>query len=96
MKIFRKTQGCYACKCCQLACGFHHTGAFDPSKSSILVRRDYVTGVISWSIDTTCDNCENEAEPLCVKFCGYGNIGKVEDTAETRAQEKSKEGVTLG
>lgn len=53
-------------------CGFHHTGAFNPDAASIRVRRDYVTGVITWSLDTTCDGCGNEPEPLCVKYCAYG------------------------
>lgn len=83
MKIFRKTKGCYGCKCCQLICGFHHTGAFDPSASSIHVQRDYVGGVITWSIDTTCDDCAGEPEPLCAQYCAYGIIGKVADDAPT-------------
>lgn len=87
MKISRKTQGCYGCKCCQIICGFHHTGTFDPSASSIQVRRNYVTGVISWTIDTSCDNCAGEAEPLCVKYCTYGIIGSDNKKADDDASE---------
>jgi len=77
MIIIRDTDKCYDCKVCQLICSYHHTRAFWPEKSSIKVSRNPQNGIINWSIDSSCDGCENEGEPLCVKFCIYGAIHAV-------------------
>jgi len=71
MKINRLVDRCYACKMCQIVCSFHHTGSFWPEKSSISVYRKPQEGVINWKIDSSCDRCAEEAEPLCVKYCQY-------------------------
>ncbi|GAB4113356.1 MAG: hypothetical protein Kow00103_05310 [Candidatus Caldatribacteriota bacterium] len=71
MKIIRDNKLCYGCKTCQLACSYHHTRSFWPEKSSILVLRSPLTGKIKWSINQTCDECLNEIEPLCIKYCTY-------------------------
>jgi carbon-monoxide dehydrogenase iron sulfur subunit len=71
MRLNYDPSRCYACKRCQLICSFHHTGAFWPEKSSIEVFRNQQNGYIKWSIDNTCDGCENEKEVLCVKHCVY-------------------------
>lgn len=65
---------CYGCKTCQLACSYHHTGTFSPSKSSINICRDPMEGTIKWRVDNTCDGCLNEEEPLCLKYCVYHAI----------------------
>ncbi len=65
---------CYACKTCELVCSFHHNKVFQPAKSSISVERDHLNGIWTWTLDDSCDNCENEEEPLCVKFCLYNAI----------------------
>jgi Fe-S-cluster-containing hydrogenase component 2 len=67
-------KNCYACKTCELACSYHHTGMFQPAKSSISVERNHITGEWKWTIDDSCDLCENEAEPLCAKYCFYDAI----------------------
>jgi len=60
---------CTGCRSCEIACSFHHTRSFDPAKSSIQVRLDKNTGVVSIDFDSTCDACSNEKEPLCSLFC---------------------------
>jgi len=65
---------CYACKTCELACSYHHTGAFQPANSSISVERDHLNGEWTWTLNSSCDLCKNESEPLCVKYCFYNAI----------------------
>jgi Fe-S-cluster-containing dehydrogenase component len=55
MAIVIDMDACYGCRTCQLACGSHHTGEFDPDKSSIRVNRDYRTGVVTLAIDPAYD-----------------------------------------
>jgi len=74
MKIIRNSNLCYACKTCQLACSFHHTKTFWPERSSITVSRNPQDGTIKWRINATCDQCINEKETLCVKYCMYGAL----------------------
>jgi len=71
LKIIWNGNLCYGCKACQLACSFHHTNSFYPEKSSITVFRSSLEGTIKWSINSTCDECQSETEPLCIKYCTY-------------------------
>ena len=72
-------KNCYACKTCELACSYHHTGTFQPSISSISVERDHLNGEWKWTLSDSCDLCQNEKEPLCVKYCVRGALSwKVE------------------
>lgn len=70
-RIVRNAAVCYGCKMCQLVCSFHHTGRFWPERSSIRVSRNPQRGTVKWQIDTTCDLCRSEGEPLCVSHCSY-------------------------
>ena len=65
---------CKGCRLCEASCSFHKTGhkAFDPSAISTHVHRDNDSAVITISLDSTCDWCEGEETPLCVKYCAYG------------------------
>jgi Fe-S-cluster-containing hydrogenase component 2 len=65
---------CYGCRTCELACSFHHKGVFSPELSSIRVSKANQTGKITWRRDLTCDTCEREEMPLCVKYCSYGAL----------------------
>lgn len=82
MKIIRDANLCYACKTCQLACSFHHTKAFWPERSSIIVSRNPQEGTIKWRMNTSCDQCTNEKEPLCVKYCIYEALQVVKEARE--------------
>jgi len=63
---------CYGCRACELACSWHHHGVFSPALSDIQVSRNNRTGVIKLSIDnSSCDLCDAEEEPLCIKYCAY-------------------------
>ena len=73
-KIIHINKNCYACKTCEMICSFHHTGEFNPSKSSITVERDHLNGEWKWTLHDSCDLCENEPELLCIKFCKYNAI----------------------
>lgn len=74
LKIVRDAEACYGCRICELACSFHHKGVFSPELSSIKASRNNRNGKIGWSIDSTCDSCKGEAQPLCVKYCVYGAL----------------------
>ena len=74
IKIKHSLEKCNACKTCELICSYHHTKAFQPAVSSISVERDHVNGIWRWTVNDTCDNCEKEEQPLCVKFCFYNAI----------------------
>lgn len=78
MKIVRDAEACCGCRTCELACSFHHKRAFSPELSSIRVSNNYLTGEIQSSIDSTCDFCNGEAQPLCVECCLYGALKEVE------------------
>jgi len=70
---------CTGCRSCEVACSFHHTRGFSPARSSIKVNRDHNTGDIWITLDASCDHCDNEEEPLCVKFCARGALN-IEDS----------------
>ncbi len=72
MKIV--TEACYGCRTCELACSFHHARVFSPELSSIKISRNNRTAKIELSIDSSCDSCQGEAQPLCVEYCLYGAL----------------------
>ena len=60
---------CTGCRACELACSFHHTGAFQPDGASLRIERDDVEGRVFLQLDVSCDRCPAENLPLCVRFC---------------------------
>jgi len=60
-----------------MACSFRHSDrtSFQPSTSSTKILRDNDTGEIAIELDETCDLCQGEEIPLCVKYCVYGARG---------------------
>jgi Fe-S-cluster-containing dehydrogenase component len=68
---------CGACRTCEIACSFHHTGEFRPSVSSIKIL-DKANGqghsVQLYEEDNNdsfvCDGCAGFQEPFCVQQCG--------------------------
>lgn len=76
MKIVRKAEACCGCRICELVCSYHHKKVFSPELSSIKVTKNFGTGEIGWSVDSTCDSCRGEAYPLCVAYCIYGALRK--------------------
>ena len=77
LKIVGDTEACYGCRTCELVCSFHHGGVFSPELSSIRVSRNNRTGEVGLFIDSTCDFCKGEAQPLCLEYCLYGALKKV-------------------
>lgn len=71
MKIVRNRKACYGCRACELVCSFHRQGAFSPAGGSIKVSKDNRTGEIRWFMNSTCDFCRREGQPLCVQYCSY-------------------------
>jgi Fe-S-cluster-containing dehydrogenase component len=65
---------CTACRACELACHFHHSGRFGTSRNSVHVLFDADTGDVAIEFDDTCDACLGEIEPLCVHFCTPGAL----------------------
>ena len=67
---------CGGCRTCELACGYHQTGVFNPNKSSLRIinRTDDKPGYlieICFSDDDIwgCDGCLDLDQPLCVQYC---------------------------
>jgi Fe-S-cluster-containing dehydrogenase component len=60
---------CTACRACELACHFHHTGTFGTSERSIRIQYDADRSEVTITFDDTCDGCMTEIEPMCVHFC---------------------------
>lgn len=67
-----KLIGCTGCGICEAVCGYHHTGTFCPTKSSILVHYGGDDYDVKVYFDTPPDGhttCERCVEPLCTKYC---------------------------
>lgn len=62
-------QLCSGCRICEVVCSYYHTGAFNREKASIHIRRVEREGFFEINMLSTCDRCNNEDQPLCVKFC---------------------------
>jgi carbon-monoxide dehydrogenase iron sulfur subunit len=74
LKIIIAIEACYGCRTCELVCSFHHAGVFSPELSSIRVLKNNRNAKVELSIDSTCDSCQGEPQPLCVKYCVYGAL----------------------
>lgn len=70
-KILANAGECRGCRMCELVCSFHQTRTFSPQIASIKIYRDNQNGRVEVSIDETCDRCQGEPRPLCVKYCVY-------------------------
>lgn len=93
---------CAACRTCEMACGYHHTGEFRPNVASIqIVERENEPGycvnlaAISTAKRKGCDLCEALDIPLCVEYCReyddlyqvLENFRKVREELKAGAQE---------
>jgi len=76
MSLLINAQACNGCRTCELACSFHHRGVFIPESSSIKVVSDCLEGKIQLMVDSTCDLCRAEPEPLCALHCFTGALKK--------------------
>jgi Fe-S-cluster-containing hydrogenase component 2 len=73
---------CGGCRTCELACGYHHTGIFNPSQSSlhIINRSDNKPGFLvqihpnKEGNSQGCDGCVELEQPLCVRYCHKDEI----------------------
>jgi Fe-S-cluster-containing dehydrogenase component len=70
-------QLCTACRACELACHFHHSGGFGTERSSILVTLDPDSGSVQIAVDASCDGCVGESPSLCVKACVPGALRSI-------------------
>lgn len=64
-------------------CSLHHTGSFAPPVSSIWVSRlpegsyeihTEVTTPTTSIVRSLCDNCEDETQPWCARWCPTGAV----------------------
>ena len=74
MHITVNIKACHGCRTCELVCSFHHEGIFSSELGSIRVYRENKNGNVKWFIDSTCDFCKGEDEPLCVKYCLFNAL----------------------
>lgn len=74
IKLYLDSKKCKGCLRCELACSFHKSAhqSFNLSLSSTRVLRNPEKKKITLMINETCDLCENEDYPLCVKYCVFG------------------------
>jgi len=89
-------KGCGGCRTCELACGFHHTGVFDPRKSSMRVidRNDDEPGyfididIFGNKEHRSCDGCQNLETPICVVYCHQADdlLSMIEQTMMEKAR----------
>ncbi|MBP1920425.1 Fe-S-cluster-containing hydrogenase component 2 [Youngiibacter multivorans] len=67
--------GCIGCHVCETVCSYHHLGRFEPSSSSIEIKKGsegnypmiFFNGKDGKRV--SCDLCRGLEEPLCVKYC---------------------------
>lgn len=76
MGLLINARACNGCRFCELACSFHHRGVFAPEESSIKILSDCREGKIQLTVDSTCDLCRSEPEPLCTLHCFSGALMK--------------------
>lgn len=67
---------CGGCRTCEMACGFHHRGEFNPEAASLqIIDKDdgpgYRVRIAAQSIEqrTACDLCKGLEVPLCAEYC---------------------------
>ena len=67
---------CGACRTCEIACSYHHTGEFNPSVSSIkILDKQEGSGYSVLFIEKfdeqsiPCGGCKGMEEPLCMEVC---------------------------
>ena len=77
---------CTGCRSCEIMCSFHHSGGMGTGASSIAISRSNHTAEIGWRIDSTCDLCAQEQQPLCVKYCQLGAV-RIEADGQPRPGE---------
>lgn len=67
---------CGGCRTCEMACSFHHTGEFNPDRSSLKILEK--SGKVGYELllleengpqGFACDGCPAEEVPLCVQYC---------------------------
>jgi Fe-S-cluster-containing dehydrogenase component len=63
------TRKCTACRACELACHYHHSGVFGTTENSVTIEYQPDSGNLNISINETCDECGGEILPFCVKYC---------------------------
>jgi Fe-S-cluster-containing hydrogenase component 2 len=68
---------CGGCRTCELVCGYHHTGQFNPNRSSLhIINRDdgkpgYFIEINLFDVGDSpgCDGCIDLDTPMCVSYC---------------------------
>ncbi len=69
------TRLCTGCTTCEMACSYHHSGAFQPGISSIEVTGNPKEGfkisfyAVGQDERAACDGCQGLGEPLCLTYC---------------------------
>ena len=65
---------CTACRACELACDYHHSGTFGTREASLRVELDADRGDVRIAFASSCDGCAGESVPLCVRLCAPGAL----------------------
>ncbi len=84
---------CTGCRSCELACSYHHSGAFNPRRASLFIKRSERNGEIRILFyhelsakDMTnryaCNGCRDEDDLQCVTYCAFGAIDAVRKRKE--------------
>ena len=74
---------CTSCLQCEMACSYHHTGAFNPARSRIKV---FEIDHGSRSIPYTCTQC---SDAWCMKACPTNALSRNSETGAIELSEQS-------
>jgi len=73
-RIAVNAAACTACRACEIACHYHHSGTFGTSRRSLRVMFEPDDGALQIAFQATCDGCANEPGPRCVAACVPGAL----------------------
>jgi Fe-S-cluster-containing hydrogenase component 2 len=74
MRLTVDQQVCTGCHTCEVICSLHHVGGMGTGASSMRISRSNHTSEIVWRVESTCDLCTHEEQPLCIKYCQLNAI----------------------
>ena len=99
-KVTFETVDCGGCRTCEIACSYHHKKVFGPSISSIEItdrpeKQGFAVSFYSAKEGKhlSCDKCEGEDEPLCLKYCSVVMRDELRDLLR---KDFAKEAVQAG
>ncbi len=95
--MIRDMSQCGACRTCEMACSFHHTGEFSPARSAIRIveKKDgagYQVLLVEDGSVAPCDGCAGRTAYLCMDYCKGSEELKeiIEEYLKKKREEEEK------